>query len=176
MNKDDRLYWYWIYIRITVPLYRSTATTATWNTTNYPAFVLSWFVASLLSMNFVWAVLMYFYTIVMYHGPLNAAPCHVDSIRHRMATNCSAPSKPILDRTRANDNEVATSLLSMQCVWAMVICFYTITTKCNDALNTFYCHADSIRHEMVVACCSCLPAKPHCIRPAKSFVASVPSM
>jgi len=36
----------------------------------------------------------------------------------------------------------------MQCVWAMVICFYTITTKCNDALNTFYCHSDSVRHDM----------------------------
>ena len=82
-------------------------------------------VASLLSMQFVWAVLIYFYTIIMTNnGLLNASPCHVDSSRHRMATNCGAPSKPILDRTRANDNEVATSLLSMQCVWAMVICFY----------------------------------------------------
>lgn len=133
------------------------------------------FVASLLSMNFVWAVSIYFYTIVMmYNGPLNAAPCHVGSIRHRMATNCGAPCKPKLDRTWAN--KVATSLLSVQCVWAMVICFCTITTKCNDALNTFYCHSDSVRHEMVVACCSCLPAKSHRIRPAKSFVASVPSM
>ena len=111
INKNDRLYWYWIYIRITVPLYRSTATTVIRNTTNYPEFVLSWFVASLLSMNFVWAVLMYFYTIVMmYNGPLNAAPCHVDSIRHRMATNCSAPSKPKLDRIRADKGCNITSI------------------------------------------------------------------
>ena len=95
----------------------------TWNTTNYSQFVLIWFVASLISMQFIWAVLIYFYTIIMTNnGLLNASPCHVDSIRYNMATNCSAPSKPILDRTRAN--EVATSLLSMQCVWAMVICFY----------------------------------------------------
>jgi len=83
----------------------------TWNTTNYSEFVLIWFVASLLSMQFVWAVLIYFYTIVMTNnGLLNASPCHVDSIRHRMATNCSAPSKPKLDRIRANKGCNITSI------------------------------------------------------------------
>ena len=133
------------------------------------------FVASLLSMNFVWAVLIYLYTIVMVHnGPLTAALRHTDGVRHVMATNCGAPCTPKLDRTWAN--KVATSLLSVQCVWAMVICFYTITTKCNDALNTFYCHSGSVRHEMLVACCCCFPAQIELHQPGKLIVASLPSV
>ena len=91
----------------------------------------------------------------------NTALRHTDSVRHVMATNCSAPSKPKLDRTRAN--KVATSLLSIQCVWALTICFYTIITKCNGPLNTIYCHTNSVGYEMVVACCCCLQVQigPH---------------
>jgi len=72
--------------------------------------------------------------------------------------------------------KVATSLVSMQCVWAMVVCFYTITTKCNGALNTFDCHINSVRYEMVVVLLlvPSVQIAPH--QPGKLIVASLPSI
>ncbi len=110
-----------------------------------------WFVASLLSMQFVWAVLIYFYTIIMTNnGLLNASPCHVE-------TALDTEWRPIVllqaslnwTASGPTTTKVATSLLSMQCVGAMVICLYTITTKCNGPLNTFYCRSHNVRHELV---------------------------
>ncbi len=141
--------------------------------TTCPEFGLMWFEASLLSMQFVWAVLIYFHTIVMtYNGPLSTALRHTDGVRHVMATNRGAPGNAMLELTEANN--VATSLISMQCEWAMVVCFYTITTKCNGPLNTRYCHINSVRCEMVVALLlvSSVQIAPH--QPGKLIVASLP--
>jgi len=72
--------------------------------------------------------------------------------------------------------KVATSLISMQCVWAMVVCFYTITTKCNGALNTFDCHINSVRCEMVVALLLVPSVQIAPRQPGKLIVASLPSI
>ena len=37
----------------------------------------------------------------------------------------------------------------MRFVWSVTMCFYTITAKYNEPLNTFYCHTFGVRHEMV---------------------------
>ena len=45
--------------------------------------------------------------------------------------------------------EVVASLLSMFFVWSVTMSFYTIATKYNGPLYTFYCNRSCVRHEMV---------------------------
>ena len=106
-----------------------------------------WFVASLISLHFVREVLIYFYTIAMMY--IGLARCHTDGVRHIMATNGGAPGKAILYHAGANN--VAISLLSKQCLWAVAVCSHTITTKYIGALNTSDCCSNSIGYKIVVA-------------------------
>ena len=110
----------------------------------YSEFVLNGLWHHLLSLHFV---LIYFYTIAMMY--IGLACCHTDGVRHIMATNGGAPDKAILYHAGANN--VAISLLSKQCLWAVAVCSHTITTKYIGALNTSDCSGNSIGYKIVVA-------------------------
>ena len=175
INKDDRLYWCWIYMRRIVTLHRSIATTRhkmqqiTQNSGAYGSrHHFHWWSSS----EQCWYTSILSSWLIMGHYPrLFAILTELDT-RWRPFVRLWGSSK----WSSIRGTKVATSLVSMQCAWAMVVCFYTITTKCNGALNTFDCHINSFRYEMVVVLllATSVQIAPH--QPGKLIVASLPSI
>jgi len=150
INKDDRLYWYWIYMRRIVTLHRSIATTRHGMqqiTQNSGSYGLRHHFYRCSSSEQCWYTSILSSWLIMGHYPrLFVILTELDTEWRPIVRLWVSPKWKVSVPTK-----VATSLISMQCVWAMVVCFYTITTKCNGALNTFDCHINSVRCEMVVA-------------------------
>jgi len=175
INKDDRLYWYWIYMRRIVTLHRSIATTRHGMqqiTQNSGSYGLRHHFYRCSSSEQCWYTSILSSWLIMGHYPrLFVILTELDTEWRPIVRLWVSPKWKVSVPTK-----VATSLISMQCVWAMVVCFYTITTKCNGALNTFDCHINSVRCEMVVALLLVPSVQIAPRQPGKLIVASLSSV
>ena len=175
INKDDRLYWYWIYMRRIVTLHRSIATTRHGMqqiTQNSGSYGLRHHFYRCSSSEQCWYTSILSSWLIMGHYPrLFVILTELDTEWRPTVRLWVSPKWKVSGPTK-----VATWLISMQCVWAMVVCFYTITTKCNGALNTFDCHINSVRCEMVVALLLVPSVQIAPRQPGKLIVASLSSV
>ena len=105
INTDDRVYWYWIYMRKIVPHYIAIPSTrhgiGIQQITQNLCLNGSWhhfYRCSSSEQRWYTSIL----SVMTYNGPLSTDLCHTDGVRHGMATNCTALSKPKVESIRAN--------------------------------------------------------------------------